>query len=142
MKKLKGWKEPMLFARDVQVCNEVGTEVTRLIMKKRERYGRNLRLTSQFLEILFPEGIPVTAYRYMGVVVRILDKLVRWANNMRSEAAGHTVMDDESPFADIAGYGLATMVDDRLEIEERDGDELTRKLREAMQGGSVTQPVE
>jgi len=105
----------VLFNRDIEMCKIVGDELTNLIILKRRHYGRNLRTTATFLEILFPEGVPVTAYRHMGVVVRILDKIVRWANNMRRLAAGDELEDVENPLWDVAGYGLVTAVDDRME---------------------------
>ena len=107
-----------LFEADIEMCRVVGEELTELIVEKRKRYGRNLRYIALFLEILFPEGVPVTAYQHMGVIVRILDKIVRWANNMRRLAAGDESDDTESPLWDVAGYGAAATVDDRLAVAE------------------------
>lgn len=75
-----------------------GLALGRLVMQKNAAYGSSVTETGEFLRLLFPRGIPLDRYRDVGLIVRLLDKLMRIAHD--GSAFG------ESPWQDIAGYGL------------------------------------
>jgi hypothetical protein len=76
----------------------VGPEVARLVAEKNRAYGSAFEKTGAFLRLLFPNGIRPDQYDDLGLQFRIFDKQMRIAT--RKGAFG------ESPFADIAGYGI------------------------------------
>lgn len=83
---------------------ELGTEVGELVGEKNQAYGNSFHNTGDILEIFYPDGIKPEQYSDMLAIVRILDKLFRIAT--KKDAFG------ESPYKDIAGYGLLGMMKD------------------------------
>ena len=77
---------------------ELGCEVGALVDEKQRAYGNSFGLAGEFLKLLYPDGIQPEQYRDALALVRIFDKMKRVATN--KDALG------ESPFMDIAGYGL------------------------------------
>ena len=77
---------------------ELGTQVGALVDEKNVSYGSAFHKAAAFLQLLFPDGIPLSKYGDMLALVRIFDKQCRIATN--PHAFG------ESPYSDIAGYGL------------------------------------
>lgn len=76
----------------------LGTEIGKLVAEKQEAYGDSFGKSGEVMRILYPEGIQPEQYDDALAVVRIVDKLFRIAN--ARSAFG------ESPYKDIAGYGL------------------------------------
>ena len=76
----------------------VGAEVGRLVDKKQKAYGRSFDRVGEILKILYPHGIRPEQYEDLGAMIRILDKFFRIAT--AKDALG------ESPWTDVAGYGL------------------------------------
>lgn len=76
----------------------IAGEIGRLVAKKNEAYGDAFVRSGQVLALLYPDGVLPAQYGDMLAVVRIVDKLFRIAND--AGAFG------ESPYADIAGYGV------------------------------------
>ena len=76
----------------------IGTEIGKLVEEKNQAYGDSFAKTGSFLQLLYPNGIQPQQYGDMLAMVRIFDKQMRIATDM--DAFG------ESPFADIAGYGV------------------------------------
>lgn len=81
-----------------QTFEEIALDIGRLVSEKNKAYGDSFAQCTQFLTLLYPDGVPVTAYENMLTIVRIWDKLKRAATN--EDAFG------ESPFRDIAGYSI------------------------------------
>lgn len=77
---------------------EIGYDVGKLVQEKNEAYGDSWVKTAQMLNVLYPHGVPVIAYQNLLLMVRVMDKLCRIATN--PNALG------ESPWRDIAGYGM------------------------------------
>lgn len=88
---------------------KLGRELGALVDVKNAQYGDSVNKTGRILEILYPNGVPVSEYRNMMLVTRILDKLNRVANGDQG---------DESAFSDIAGYGLMGMKKEEKKEEE------------------------
>ena len=81
-----------------KTIREVGLEIGRMVEEKQAAYGDSYGRSGQVLREMYPNGIKPSQYDDMLGVVRIIDKLFRVAN--MPEAFG------ESPFRDIAGYGI------------------------------------
>ena len=81
---------------------ELGTEIGELVESKQKQYGDSAGKSGGILKILYPHGVEPHQYDDALLVVRILDKLSRIAQRQ----AGGKDLGGESPFRDIAGYGL------------------------------------
>jgi len=77
---------------------QLGQEVGRLVDEKQVAYGDSFGKAGQVLRILYPDGIAPEQYDDALAITRIIDKLFRIATD--KDAFG------ESPYSDIAGYGL------------------------------------
>lgn len=88
---------------------DLGREVGALVDEKQRAYGNSFGKAGQFLRILFPVGIQPEQYGDALALVRIFDKCMRIATD--KDALG------ESPFKDIAGYGLLGDMEHRRERE-------------------------
>lgn len=78
--------------------------IAELVHKKQEAYGDSFGQSGEIMKVLFPQGIPVNKYQDALTIVRIIDKLFRIANQKEAFS--------ESPYFDIAGYGLLGFVRD------------------------------
>jgi hypothetical protein len=76
------------------VAQTLGT----LVSQKNEAYGDAFSQAGDVIRVLYPDGVKSEQYVDLLVTVRIVDKLFRIAN--KKDAFG------ESPWQDIAGYGL------------------------------------
>jgi hypothetical protein len=91
----------------------LGQDIGRLVAEKNAAYGDSFRRSGEILAILYPHGVTPAQYRDMLGVARVVDKLFRIAT--RKEAFG------ESPWRDIAGYGIvAAAADEGAERREPD----------------------
>jgi len=85
----------------------LGKEIGSLVDRKNQAYGDSFNRAADILAVLYPRGVRVEQYRDMLAVVRVLDKLFRLANDKRAFG--------ESPWRDIAGYGLLGVMSDEEE---------------------------
>lgn len=81
---------------------KVGVEGTLHTIEKNRKYGDAVRKTTDILRALYPEGIRPDQYADLLLLVRVLDKLVRIATYTPERRE----VDDESPWADVRGYGI------------------------------------
>jgi hypothetical protein len=77
---------------------QVAAEIGALVAEKNAAYGDSFAKTGAFLQFLYPDGIRPEQYGDALCLVRIFDKMMRIAN--QKNAFG------ESPYRDIAGYGI------------------------------------
>jgi hypothetical protein len=77
---------------------QLGTQIGELVAHKNASYGSSFAKSGVFLRLLFPEGVPPERMEDALLLVRIFDKQMRIAT--AKDAFG------ESPYQDIAGYGL------------------------------------
>jgi len=77
---------------------QLGREVGALVDEKQRAYGNSFGKAGDFLKLLYPTGLRPEQYGDALALVRIFDKCMRIATD--KDALG------ESPFRDIAGYGL------------------------------------
>ncbi len=90
-----------------------------LVERKQVEYGDAYGRAGQVIAVLYPDGIRPDQYGDALGVVRVLDKLFRIAQRGKSGVD----LGKESPWDDIAGYGvLGAVKDDRQkEARERGG---------------------
>lgn len=77
---------------------DMGRDIGKLCESKHEAYGASFDKAGSVMRVLYPNGIMPEQYDDALAVVRIVDKLFRIAT--RKGAFG------ESPYKDIAGYGI------------------------------------
>lgn len=93
---------------------EIGSELGTFIDDRQVRYGNSFEKCGEFLKLLYPNGIQPEQYTDMLAIVRIFDKQMRLATGKND--------DGETPYKDIAGYGLlGWMKDEKAKGEENDG---------------------
>lgn len=78
--------------------DDLASELASLLHYKAEKYGDSIGKTEKILAVLYPYGVPRDGIADVLLVTRILDKLCRIAEDNDP--------DGESPYMDIAGYGL------------------------------------
>ena len=76
----------------------IAAEIGKLVTEKNAAYGDSFARCGDILRILYPNGIKPEQYDDMLGIVRVEDKCFRIAN--KKDAFG------ESPWRDIAGYGI------------------------------------
>lgn len=76
----------------------MGRTIGKLVEDKQAAYGDSFGKSGDILRILYPHGIALNQIDDALCVVRIVDKLFRIATD--KHALG------ESPYRDIAGYGI------------------------------------
>jgi hypothetical protein len=76
----------------------LGATIGALVDRKNAAYGSAFEKSGEFLRLLYPNGISPDKYDDALLLVRIFDKQMRIATDQ--DALG------ESPYDDIAGYGL------------------------------------
>lgn len=76
----------------------IGNEIGKLVDKKNAAYGDAFNKSSDFLKILYPDGVSAEQYDDMLAIVRVFDKLMRIATD--KDALG------ENPWNDVVGYGI------------------------------------
>lgn len=77
---------------------QLGAQIGRLVEKKQAAYGDAYGKAGDVMRLLYPNGISPNQMDDALAVVRVVDKLFRIATDR--DALG------ESPWRDIAGYGL------------------------------------
>ncbi len=84
------------------IFEETAEKIGKLVAEKNKAYGSSFSESYKILEILFPNGIPPSQYVDALAIIRVVDKLFRIATD--KDALG------ESPWQDIAGYGILGVV--------------------------------
>lgn len=80
----------------------LGAQLGELVASKQTQYGDSAGRASQIMAVLYPDGIPRHAYDDALLTVRVIDKLSRIAQR----GTDGKDLGGESPWKDIAGYGL------------------------------------
>jgi len=88
------------------VYETIGKTIGALVDEKQAAYGDSFGKSGDVLRILYPKGVPPEKYNDMLAIVRIVDKLFRIATD--ASAFG------ESPYKDIAGYGILGSGEDKI----------------------------
>jgi hypothetical protein len=98
-----------------EIYKKLGAEIGDLVTAKQIQYGDSAGRAGQILAVLYPSGVPRHAYDDALLIVRCLDKFSRIAQ--RGDDGKD--LGGESPWKDIAGYGLlGWQKDDTAESED------------------------
>lgn len=76
----------------------IGESIGKLVDEKNKAYGDSFNKSSDFLKILYPNGVSPEHYSDMLGIIRVFDKLMRIAT--KKDALG------ENPWRDIGGYSI------------------------------------
>lgn len=82
---------------------EAGEKQTLLVAEKNSAYGSAFEQITKLLEQLFPNGIPVHKYGDVSILIRMLDKVCRIANEQEN-------FNNEDAWDDIMGYAMIAKV--------------------------------
>lgn len=77
---------------------EKAQEIAAITEQKNQAYGNSYHRCHVMLTELWPDGVPVSDYKKLLAVARIIDKLFRIANDENAFS--------EDPWRDIAGYAI------------------------------------
>ena len=100
---LSNVQDPIILRKEAahSEYEELGASIGITVAEKQKAYGDSFGKAGGVLRILYPDGIRPEQYDDALAVTRIIDKLFRIATN--GDAFG------ESPYRDIAGYGILGM---------------------------------
>lgn len=90
----------------------IAGELGKVVSEKNQAYGSSFEKCDQFLRLLYPMGLALDQYSDALLLVRIFDKCMRIAT--RKDAFG------ESPYRDLAGYGILGAAKDDDAAEWKD----------------------
>lgn len=76
----------------------MGRKIGSIVDQKNKAYGNSFQNAGRIMEVLFPSGIPKEKLDLALVLVRVIDKLGRIANEQHAF--------NEDPWLDIAGYAI------------------------------------
>ena len=88
--------------------------IGKLVAEKNLAYGSSFSEAHKILEVLYPQGIAPHQFTDALGIIRVIDKLFRIAT--QKDAFG------ESPWQDIAGYGILGTVRSQNESKQMDSE--------------------
>ena len=91
-------EKKLLKEKSTGTYERIATDIGKLCDEKNKHYGNSFAQSKEFLQLLWPNGVPVESYTDMLGIIRIFDKLKRIATS--PEAFG------ENPCSDVIGYAL------------------------------------
>jgi hypothetical protein len=99
----------------------LGIQIGKIVATKNAAYGNAFGTAGEALRLLYPDGLQPVQYDDALALVRIFDKMKRIAT--KKDAFG------ESPFVDIAGYGILGAALSAVKQGEKDAiDRLLKQL--------------
>lgn len=81
---------------------KMGSDIGALVDDKQRQYGDSFGRSGQIVRVLYPNGVAPHQMDDALAVVRVIDKLFRIAQR----GADGKDLGGESPWRDVAGYGL------------------------------------
>lgn len=107
------------------ICLEgLGAKLGKFVAQKNISYGSAFEAAGPFLALLCPKGLPPERFGDALLCVRVFDKLMRVMT--RKDAFG------ESPWLDVAGYGLLGAHQDGCDLAAVEGLDLAQSLRDIL----------
>ena len=94
------------------IYEQTAEEIGKLVSEKNTAYGSSFAESHKILEVLYPNGIAPHQFTDALGIIRVIDKLFRIAT--KKDAFG------ESPWRDIAGYGILGSVRSLNESKQMD----------------------
>jgi hypothetical protein len=101
---------------------DLAKRVGALVDEKNKAYGNSFDAAGDFLRLLWPEGCPPEQFDDLLAMARIFDKMKRIATDR--DAFG------ESPYQDIAGYGILGLYRVERLKEVKKGQEFLKAMNE------------
>ena len=101
-KDIRGYDDSKFRAAAAELCTEMAT----LVADKNLAYGNSFEDIPYIVRILYPDGIKPEQYEDALGIIRVLDKMKRIATDR--DAFG------ENPWKDIMGYGIVSLVTEKL----------------------------
>lgn len=95
---------------EMATYEKLAMEIASLLQVKNAAYGSAFEKTTEILKHLYPKGIPLDSYKDVHVIVRVLDKLSRIAQN--NDPLG------EDPWKDICGYSILAQTEN-LKVKKK-----------------------
>lgn len=80
----------------------MGQDIGKLVSEKQVQYGNSVGVSCEALKLLYPSGLRPDQFGDALLVVRVFDKLSRIAQRGKDGKD----LGGESPWKDIAGYGI------------------------------------
>lgn len=99
---------------EMATYERLAMEIATLLQQKNAAYGSAFEKTTDILKQLYPKGIPVDSYKDVHVIVRVLDKLSRIAQN--NDPFG------EDPWKDICGYSILAQTENLKAKRKKNND--------------------
>ena len=96
------------------IFEETAEKIGKLVAEKNLAYGSSFSEAHKILEVLYPQGIAPHQFTDALGIIRVIDKLFRIAT--QKDAFG------ESPWQDIAGYGILGTVRSQNESKQMDSE--------------------
>jgi len=96
---------------EMAMYEKLAMEIATLLQQKNAAYGSAFEKTTDILKQLYPKGIPIDSYKDVHVIVRVLDKLSRIAQN--NDPFG------EDPWKDICGYSILAQTENLKERKKK-----------------------
>lgn len=98
---MAGYIASFVYGKYAWTARDIGD----LVERKNAAYGSSFSKSGEFLRLLYPDGLKPEQYKDALLLVRIFDKQMRVATAKEALA--------ESPYADIAGYGILGATEDK-----------------------------
>lgn len=96
---------------EMATYEKLAMEIATVLQQKNAAYGSAFEKTTDILKQLYPKGIPIESYKDVHVIVRVLDKISRIAQN--NDPYG------EDPWMDICGYSILAQTENLKEKKKR-----------------------
>jgi hypothetical protein len=96
---MKWMDVPSLSSGEYEV---LATAIGRLTDEKSKQYGDSAERAEKIMKVLYPNGVPVEAFKNALLIVRMCDKLCRIATQDTTGVDGA----GEDAWKDMAGYSL------------------------------------
>lgn len=100
---------------------DIAVETAEILEIKNRAYGNSFNKTSEFLKLLFPDGVVDDQYCHLMYIIRVLDKIGRIANSSLLPPEEGII----DAYKDINGYTtlMLKMLYDSVEKQKAEAEE-------------------
>lgn len=100
---------------------DIAVETAEILEIKNRAYGNSFNKTSEFLKLLFPDGVVDDQYCHLMYIIRVLDKIGRIANSSLLPPEEGII----DAYKDINGYTtlMLKMLYDSIEKQKAEAEE-------------------
>ena len=108
----------------MKTFQQIGTDTGALVQEKNRAYGSSFQTVGKAMHLLYPRGISPAQMDDALLLTRIWDKMMRIATDR--DALG------ESPYGDIAGYGILGVSMHQRTTDKEDGQDTCGTAKDAV----------